>query len=323
MAALCTHFERECFKKRDKLDGRHQNTASSISILVTLCNLPQAGSSGLLLVEHPGDSRRLVDIGAAGQCVGCTGLAISDSLLYCAWIGPGQGSFVSILDASSLAVLECVPLNEIKDVHSICVCDSWLYLVSTGTDEVRRVGKTRVGRETEVVWRASSSGCDTHHVNSILTCGTQLLCSAFGLRTGERWSTAVDGYVIDIGSSHVMYRGLEHPHSLALGSDDIYVVESRRARVRGLRGGTCFAVDGYARGLVFLPDWGGIVGTSRGRARSLGLGTVENPADPGEVYGTSRLAVFGALDKTGLESPDGIRIDLTNYGPEIYDIATL
>lgn len=66
-----------------------------------------------------------------------------------------------------------------------------------------------------------------------------------------------------------------------------------------------------------------MVGTSRGRARSLKLGTIENPADPGEDSGTSGWRIFGSLDKTRAEPPDVVHIDLTNHGPEICDIAIL
>jgi len=61
----------------------------------------------------------------------------------------------------------------------------------------------------------------------------------------------------------------------------------------------------------------------RGRARSLELGTIENPADPGEASGTSGMRVFSSLDETRVEPLNVMHIDLTNYGPEIHDIAIL
>ena len=298
-------------------------SSGAFSILVSLCNLPQAASSGLLQVDSAGHDTRLIDIGSGGRCVGCTGLAFGESLLYCAWIGPEKGCFLSILDVSSLAVLECVPLADVSDVHSLGVCDGWLYLVSTGTDEVRRIPANQVASRSELVWRASSSGSDTHHVNSILAIGARLMCSAFGPKRGERWSSATDGYVIDIGSGQLMCQGIEHPHSLAIGPDDIYVVESRRARVRGLRSERCLEVNGYARGLAFRSDWTAVVATSRGRAHSRELKTIENPADPGEAHGTTGLAVFGSLDEAQRQHASVTHIDLADYGPEIYDVAIL
>jgi hypothetical protein len=293
-----------------------------MSILVTLCNLPQPGS-GLLVVDYPRDATRLIDIGAGGRCVGCTGMSVCDSQLYCAWIGPEQGSFVSILDRSTLTVLECTPLNDVKDVHSICAVDGWLYLVSTGTDEVRRVRTGGVGSASELVWRASSAGCDTHHINSILALDGRLLCSAFGPKITERWSTAVEGYIVDIGSNESLYRDIEHPHSLAASQEDLYVAESRRARVRGLRTGRTVPVEGYARGLAFCRDGRVVTGSSRGRARSRSLGTIENPADPGEPEGRTGLIFLSAFGETEGRNAPNVHVDLSEHGPEIYDIVVL
>jgi hypothetical protein len=244
-------------------------------------------------------------------------------LLYCAWIGPEQGSFLSILDVSTLTVLECVPLKDVTDVHSICVRDEWLYLVSTGTDEVRRLNVSSVDRPSELVWRASSHGSDTHHVNSILATGTRLLCSAFGPKSGERWSTALAGYVVDVESNELLCSGIEHPHSLVSGPDDIYVAESRRARVRGLRTGRTLAVDGYARGLAFLADGRMVAGSSQGRTHSRELETIENPADPGERHGKTSLAFFALAGETQTQSTSIVEVDLSEHGPEVYDITVL
>ena len=292
-------------------------------LLASLCNLQQVASSGLLLVGYAGKTPRIVDIGAGRlRCFGCTGLVVSDSLLYCAWLGPEFNSFLSVLDAFTLAVLESRPLEDIKDVHSLCVSEGWLYLASTGTDEIRRIETARVGGKSELVWRATSSGSDTHHVNAILTLERRILCSAFGPMKGERKSTALDGYVVDIASNEVLWRGIEHPHSLAVGPDDIYVAESRRARVRGLRTGRVYPVDGYARGVAFTRDGRLVAGSSRGRARSRSLGTIENPFDPGELEGQTGLTFFDLGDDK--ESPPSTAyIDLSDHGPEIYDIAEL
>jgi hypothetical protein len=293
-----------------------------MKLLVSLCNLPQPGSSGLLLVDpadQTPDRARLVDIGAPPSAVrGCVGVWVADDAVYCAWIGPEQQSYISVLEKQTLAPLETGKLEDVRDVHSICVEDGWIYVVSTGADEVRRLQASRAGGRSELVWRASPAGQDTHHPNSILPAGGRLLCTAFGPKSADRWSSAVSGYVIDVGSNEILWAGLEHPHSLRSGPDDLYVAESRRGRVRGVASGRQFPVDGYARGLAFA-DGLAIAGISRGRARSR-QGTIENPDDPGEPAGAPGLALF----RTG--EPGDARadhIDLSAFGPEIYDVAVL
>ena len=293
-----------------------------MQLLVSLCNLSQPGASGLVLVT-PGRPTRTVMIGAPEKGVaGCVGLWAERSHVYCAWAGTDGRSYLSALEQRTFEIVDMVPLGGVKDVHSITVLDQYLYLVSTGTDEVRRVALDRLGAPSEVVWRASSANCDTHHVNAIVNAGGRILCSAFGPKAGTRWSTALDGYIVDIQSGSVLCRGIEHPHSVMATSDDVYVAESRRARVRGLAHGRTMNVDGYARGLC-LSDEGFVVGVSTGRSRSRSLGTIENAADPGDPAGEAGLSFFRDLlpHSPGCVPDDAM--DLSKHGPEIYDVLLL
>jgi Domain of unknown function (DUF4915) len=293
-----------------------------MQLLVSLCNLSQPGASGLVRVT-PGRPARTVMIGAPDEGVaGCVGLWAEPNHVYCAWAGTDGRSYLSALEQPTFDVLDVVPLGGVKDVHSITVLDGFLYLVSTGTDEVRRVPLDRPGARSEVVWRASGATCDTHHVNAIVNAGGRILCSAFGPKAGTRWSTALDGYVVDIQSGEVLCRGIEHPHSLMATSDDVYVAESRRARVRGLAHDRTMNVDGYARGLC-RSGKGFVVGVSTGRSRSRSLGTIENAADPGDRAGEAGLSFFGdLLPHSPGRVPDDT-MDLSQHGPEIYDVLPL
>jgi hypothetical protein len=291
-------------------------------LLVSLCNLAQPDTTGLLLVDAENEETRPVAIGApTAGVLGCVGLWGDRSVVYCAWAAADGRPYVSVLDKRTLAVLEVAALDGVRDVHSVSVVESFLYVVSTGTDEVRRVPTDRLGAPSEVVWQATDAGCDTHHVNAILPVKGRLFCSAFGPKNGDRWSTALAGYVVDIESGDIIERGIEHPHSLAVAPDDLYVAESRRARVYGIAHHRTFEVEGYARGLCVLPD-GFVVGLSRGRARSRSLGTIENAADPGERAGDMGLAFFRQSDSPPGAKPYA-RLDLSAYGPEVYDVMLL
>jgi hypothetical protein len=294
-------------------------------LLVSLCNLPEPGPSGLLVVdpaEPNSEDIRLLDIGATpGTVHGCLGLAATSEVIYCAWIGPGQASYLSVLARRTLAPLEVVPLQDISDVHSLCIEAESIYVVATGADEVRRLDARRIEARSEVVWRATPAGRDTHHVNSIVASRGQLLCSAFGPKSGDRWSTALAGYVVDIRSNEILWTGIEQPHSLVTGPDDLYIAESRRQRVVALRSGRHFPVDGYARGLAFTGPASFVAGVSQGRARSRLQGTIENPADPGDLGGACGLVIVSDGGENTAKST--VRIDLSAFGREIYDVAAV
>jgi hypothetical protein len=292
-------------------------------LLVSLCNLPQPRSTGLLLIEDDFVRARWIEIGRAADSVaGCTGVWLGKEVIHCASTMVDGRASMTILDRRTCRPLDVGYLENVRDVHSVAVLDDWTYLTSTGTDEVRRISADKAGGPTEAVWRASGAAADTQHVNSILAVNGRLFCSAFGPRTGERWSTALNGYVVDIMSDELAWSGIEHPHSLTWGPDDLYVVESRRTRVRSLVRGDTFAVDGYARGLTLGRDGIGAVGTSRGRRMSRSHGIVENPADAGEHIGKAGLVCFRRLSQV----PGFLtltEIDLSPYGTEVYDVAVL
>jgi hypothetical protein len=267
-----------------------------------------------------GDDVQWVPLGARADTVrGCTGLCSTDRWLYCAWNGPEGANYLTILDKSTYDVLDVGRVENVRDIHSITIADNWLYLVSSGTDEVSRIPANRAGGLAEVVWRTSDAGRDTHHVNSILATDGRLLCSAFGPKAGERWSTAVNGYVVDIGSNAIVWNGIEHPHSLASRNGELYVIESRRTRLLGMTHGELLTADGYARGLMLSDDGRGVIGLSRGRTVSRSLGTIENPADPGELAGRMGLLHF-TISSDGSPFVVGHEVDLSPYGVEIYDI---
>jgi hypothetical protein len=292
-----------------------------VQLLVSLCNLSRPGSTALVRIDSATGTIDPVSLGEPPDTIrGCTGIGLDRQHVYCVWIADAERSYLSVLARSTLTPLHVVRLPNIHDPHSIAVVDGWIYVAATGTDEVRRVEASRPDGQSEVVWRASVEGRDTHHVNSILPVDGRLLCSAFGPKTGTRWSSALEGYVVDIASGDVLWKGIEQPHSLAQGPDGVYVAESRRARVRGLHAARTFYVNGYARGLAFGPRGQIVAGSSPGRARSRSLGTIENPADSGELSGLSGI-ILATSSASAFDQE--IVIDLSTYEAEVYDIAVL
>ena len=291
--------------------------------LVSLCNLPQPRSTGLLLVDDSDGAIGWLDIGMPeASLLGCTGVWIGDDTVHCVATAVDGRTILSVLDRRTCEVLDIGHPDNVKDVHSVTVVDAEAYLVSTGTDEVRRLPRGNSGGPTEVVWRATPAEVDTHHLNSILPVDGRLLCSGFGPKTGQRWSTASDGYVVDLNSGDIRWRGIQHPHSLTVGHDDLYIVESRRAQIKSLLRDDAFSVEGYARGLAAAEDGTYVAGVSRGRKVSRNLGIVENPADDGEFTGKAGLVWFRrSHGQPGFQRLK--ELDLSSYGTEVYDVALL
>jgi len=290
-------------------------------LLVSLCNLPQPRSTGLLLIDDANDEIRWLDIGMPDESLaGCTGVWVGEDTVHCVATAVDGRTILSVLDRRTCSVLDVGYPENVKDVHSVAVIDGDTYLVSTGTDEVRRLPRGSTAGATEVVWRATPAGADTHHLNSILPVDGRLLCSVSVPSrdsAGARRSMAVD-----LHSGEIAWRGIEHPHSLAVGHNDLYIVESRRARIRSLVRGDAFGVEAYARGLAMAADGTGVAGVSRGRRGSRSLGTIENPGDDGEFTGTAGLVWFSRTDGDA-----GFRhlkeLDLSLYGTEVYDVIVL
>ncbi len=237
------------------------------------------------------------------------GLAISGGSLYSA-CNIADTSYLAIFDGKTLAISQFLPLDHVRDVHSIAIDGNAIYLVSTGTDEIVRapLADPNAG---ETVWRASSTLSDTHHLNSIALSNGRVLCTGFGPKRGERWSSADDGYVYDVTSGSYVARGLYHPHSLTIVDNQLYVCESARGL---LRGGEMPTFPGYLRGLCFSPGGEKAVATSVGRWDSEAE-IFLNPADPGVPAGGCALYVA-----TGATWDDAMTIDLAHLSNEVYDV---
>ena len=291
-------------------------------VLVSFCNMPAARRSGVLSIGDGFSEITWVAIGPTSEeVVSCSGLWVGAGIVHCVWIDSDGASRLTLLDRKTWTPLATGRLEGVKDPHSVAVLDGWLYVVSTGTDEVRRLPANDAGGPTESVWKASAAGVDTHHLNSILPLNGQLLCSAFGPKSGDRWSTALNGYVIDISSERVLAARIEQPHSLCAAAGGLYVIESRRKRIRRLDHSDGLVVDGYARGLTFLDATRGVVGLSRGRTGSRSLGIIENPCeDQSDYAGHAGLVEFRGDHQDFVPLRE---IDLSEYSPEIYDVVAV
>jgi len=225
---------------------------------------------------------------------------------------------IAALRQNDLSPLYCQELPEVKDGHSILALDAKIYVVSTGSDEVicydlleNKLSNPRI------FWRASNSGTDTHHVNSIIKTGDELFVSAFGPKTGPLWASAKNGYVHNITTDRRVKSGIYHPHSLSAKHGQLYYCESSTRSFCSMNG-PILKLEGYSRGIGWLNSEIVCIASSMGRRISKSTGLIANPADPGELEGKCNLAIRNIINKELIAE-----VELSGFGPEIYDVLVL
>jgi hypothetical protein len=234
-----------------------------------------------------------------------------------------RGGYACLLPPSSLvllsAALEVEALYDLKnllDPHSIAAHDGKLYIASTGTDSVIEFTPEQ---GEKIFWRASDTGTDTVHLNSLLWQNDGLWITAFGRKSGALWRSAEQGYALNILSGARVFGHLHHPHSLIEAGGALWVCESATMTVRNTKGQQIPAPHGYLRGLA-LADGFLCVGSTKGRTRSKSTGTlIGNSADPGQPAGEPGIGIYELGTNGSLPSCRRF-IEMSAYADEIYDI---
>jgi hypothetical protein len=284
-------------------------------ILASFCNIrpPRQVSLATIHLEEGSIEARRHPVPSPVDT--CTGLTSSSGCIYSLSASKGV-HLLSVWPKDGLPTYQ--PLDGILDAHSILVRRGYLYVVSTGTDEVIRYRlKNDLPTDREVAWRASSASSDTHHLNSIAEFRGSLVVSGFGPKAGALWSSATDGYIWDIEHDMPVLRDIHHPHSVACRGDQLLFCESSSSRLCSLSG-TVAQLQGYTRGVAWLSDRLVCVASSVGRKISKSTGLIANTADPGEPIGHCQLVVVDVVTGEARKT-----IDLSSFGDEIYDLLSL
>ena len=284
-------------------------------LAVSFCNIGRPSGQILAIIDTDTGDIRVLDLEENVVDSGL-GLAQDDRFLYAA-CARQRDSFLAVFEKTSFKLENFLLLPEVIDVHSICLLGQNVIAVSTGTDEVVAVSLEDGAAESEVLWRPNLSRADTHHLNAVAYASEHLLCSGFGPRSGERWSTARKGYVYDVTLGEVIADGIVHPHSIVQHEKTLYFCESSLSTLRTIES-PIVSLDGYVRGLAFSGDGTCFVGSSVGRYDPLIPRQVSNPADPGRLSG--RCAIYRVSVENGALARPKSTIDLSSFGNEIYDL---
>ena len=268
----------------------------------------------LLEVQVPSGHIRPIELSVETRD-GCDGIVGLTSFPggYIGLLHPNKLFYLS----GDLEVQQVRKLEMLSDAHSVSYHEGYVYVVSTGTDQIIRVAR---GGATEVFWQASDADTDTVHLNSLLWHNDQCLVSAFGPKKENLWRSADEGYVFNISTGEYLMKNIYHPHSLAVINGELWVCESSRLAVVNYCGTRIETPWGYLRGLC-EKDGFLYVGSTFGRNKSKSTGQIiDNQADAGIRSGVCGI---GVIDLRGSFPQIVNFIDLSAYAEEIYDVVAL
>ncbi len=293
-------------------------------ILTSFCNLPKFTKAPLACVQLEDDESLLpinyapVSISFPGLVTGATGITQFQDHIFILFASI-ENYYVSILDKETLKPLGCFEVPEVKDGHSILAHKNCLYIASSGTDEILcyDIAGNQI-QNPRVIWQASDEKRDTHHVNSIAQINGELIVSAFGPKEGKLWSTAKRGYIYNLTRDEMIKEDIYHPHSLSVRGGKIYYTESQANTLCSVDEGALIDLNGYTRGVAWLSDDLVCIASSIGRKISRSTKLVANPGDPGEPAGECGLFIGSIRERRIIA-----HIDMSHFGPEIYDALVL
>ena len=161
---------------------------------------------------------------------------------------------------------------------------------------------------------------DTIHLNSLTWRDGECYVTAFGPKSGALWSSAKDGYLMNIASGEKLIKGLHHPHSAIQRGDEFLLCESTRMILHNQLGGKLDFPFGFIRGLAVVGQHL-CVGSGKKRTKSKSTGVaVKNSADSSPIAGRCGIGVFEIANWATLEGQLLKFIDLESCGTEIYDL---
>lgn len=298
-----------------------------MKLLASLCNVHRTHAPPRIalleidpeMVEAP--SPIAIDHPDAGNVIGITGLARHGDLV--AAVLQAAPSKVALLD-KNYELKAWYTTTNVRDGHSLTSFEGKLFIVSSGTDSLVELDPV-TGRE-RVIWKIGTEAKDNHHLNSVIVDAGRLLVSGFGPKKGELWSSADDGFVIDVATGEKVVQPIYHPHSLVARHGHLYWCVSSGVEVMGTDGLRLDTEHGYCRGLAFAGA-NLFVGSSKARTRSKSTGKIlsnvgDNPADHRLVEGGCEVLRYEFDSTTRSYQRRGSQA-LDAFGGEIYDLLTI
>ncbi|NCA93881.1 MAG: DUF4915 domain-containing protein [Sphingobacteriia bacterium] len=288
-----------------------------MKVLISFCNpQPESINKNLLILDLKNKkSEYLLETRD-----GLTGITQDNNFFY----SLSQNSKIYIIDRSSHKLILTKKLDNLLDPHSLFIEEDELFVVSTGNNEILKykISKDRLNVDfVEVFWKQHGTNNevgDIYHINSIFKEKKSIYITAFGLRSGDRWSSAKNGYVLNITDDRKEIYNIYHPHSLIIKDEKMYYCESALQSVKEGNNIIVKLKSGYVRGLALDKKYL-VLGVSGGRKVSKSTGMLNKISETSLMEANCKILVF--KKKLFLEEYKAIKE--FNFFPnhtEIYDI---
>lgn len=293
-----------------------------MKLAISFCNQTDGNKKNISILDTEEHSVSCINIDFPNT--GFTGVAQNENFIFALYQSQPNG--IVIIDKKTSDVLAKSDLAEVIDGHSIVLKDNNLYVVSTGNDSVIKYNydqKNLKFDKPEILWKPNDSEGrnDTHHLNSLYSNKDKLFISGFGLKKGERWSSAKNGYIFEIVGQRKEIVNIFHPHSVFVYENEIYYTESSTRSIKR-NNKTLIKLDqGYTRGLHVEMNLV-IIGLSSGRKNSKSTGIINNNADPGLSEPSCKILFFkrrSMFNKYKIND----EFDFFPMHQEIYDICKI
>ena len=128
-------------------------------------------------------------------------------------------------------LLHTILYEEIKDAHDICMFHEYIYIVSTGTNEIMRINSHY---EIEKKYSFDGTG-DAWHLNCLVIINEKLCVSAFGKFKKHytyKGNTLENGFLMEVESQKKLISKLSQPHTPVYLNDKIYICDSEKKSLK-------------------------------------------------------------------------------------------
>jgi hypothetical protein len=194
-----------------------------ITLFATVCNTtPNMAVYSLWVAK--GENEYLVDLSDllhGDKDVGLTGLTYHRGKIYVA-VQTGSNPRILVFDRH-LECIETITHPDFSDIHSLCIVNGVLLVVSTGNQSVIAVDLKDHGATTlfRTDHKIHANSVTRDHIGLLICCQSPK----------HMFGSAQAGGVIDVANQLVMVDGLGYPHSLAPSGNKFIVLDSSGERV--------------------------------------------------------------------------------------------
>lgn len=301
--------------------------ADHTSLLVSFCNQVSSPDCSLCIFDMSSRASRWIDFSSLSDdvcnsfsCV-CGICGVAEDVIITT---QGASPILATVSIAEAKITNYVALKKCKDTHSLVYSNGYVYIVSTGTNEIYRVPfKDGQLGEEELFWNypGVSHERDEVHLNGLTVDGDDLIASCFGPKNAEgAWG--LEGRVFHVESGASIHAGLNQPHTPLVIGDQLVFVESAESKVfmytKTASGAWTLSAEikmpGYTRGLA-LQDGHLLVGISSSRnvsrSRKTAVADIREPTDT-------------AIMRVDLETHSTeVACDLSAFAREVYDIVSV